>query len=109
MNDDDHPKLGTCCGCGRADGVRNIVMLDRRGPSPGKGWGCVVCGLPSDGAVAVFCDECCRDGTGEPRFVCLGYPASGQRMPIADLPFQVFEHDEEKHRLDDIIMGVRDE
>ena len=48
------PNLGPCCHCGRTDDVRTIVMLSRRGPMPGCGWGCVVCGLPLDGAIAVL-------------------------------------------------------
>jgi NMD protein affecting ribosome stability and mRNA decay len=32
--------------------------MDFLGPTPGRGWGCVVCGVPSDGAVAVLCDAC---------------------------------------------------
>lgn len=49
----------TCCAC-RQSGptVRNLVLLPVRAPVPGTGWGCVVCGLPSDGAIAVVCDTC---------------------------------------------------
>jgi hypothetical protein len=97
--DDDAPKLGTCCGCGGSDGVRNIIMLDRRGPTPGTGWGCVVCGIPSDGAIVVMCEPC-MEAKAEPRFVVVGYPASGQRMPIAELPFEPFGHNEEIHRVE---------
>ena len=50
------PSLGPCCMCA-GDGV-NIIMLDRRAVIPGHGWGCFICGLPRDGAVAVLCNGC---------------------------------------------------
>jgi len=84
--------LGPCCACQKENStVRNIICLDRKAPIPGKGWGCFVCGLPSDGAVAVLCDHC-FEARAEIRFVCHGYPYEG-RMPIQDLPFEPFEHD----------------
>jgi hypothetical protein len=43
------PDLGPCCGCRGKGGARNIVMLDRRAPIAGRGWGCAQCGLPADG------------------------------------------------------------
>lgn len=100
MPDDDLPQLGTCCTCGTSEGVRNIVMLDRRGPVPGQGWACLVCGLPPDGAVAVLCDACAALD-GPPKFVCDGYPARGKRVPYDELPPGVFEHDPEMHAEDD--------
>ena len=88
------PDFGPCCHCGRTDGVRNIVMLSRRGPTPGRGWGCVVCGLPCDGAIAVMCDDCIDV---EPMFVCSGYPVTGGRVPIDELSPERFDHDPAKH------------
>jgi len=85
----DHETLGPCCNCGSQEHVHNIVMLPRLAPVPGKGWGCAVCGLAMDGAVAVLCDRCVGD---EPSAVCVGYPSAGQRMPIAELPETVFDH-----------------
>ena len=52
----DTPDLGPCCCCGGTERVRDIVMLSRKAPVPGTGWGCVVCGLPNDGASYVCCD-----------------------------------------------------
>jgi hypothetical protein len=92
MSDDystDTPSLGPCCNCGTTENVRNIVMLARRAPTPGSGWGCVVCGLPSDGAVAVMCDDCLEQ---EPRAVCDGYPVAGKRVPIEQLAAEAFDH-----------------
>jgi hypothetical protein len=89
-------ELGTCCGCETREDVINIIMLNRRAPVPGKGWGCVTCGLPSDGAVAVLCNACAEryqhDETAL-RFVCLGYASSGKRFPIDQLPLGRFDHD----------------
>lgn len=101
--DDDAPGLGTCCIC-EGPGANTIVMLDRRGAEPGKGWGCVVCGLPADGAYAVLCDPCAeRYAAGEAELdtACLGYPGEGRRIPIADLPPGEFEHDFSKHSPED--------
>lgn len=89
--------LGICCACEGSENVRNIICLDRRGPTPGKGWGCFICGLPGDGAVAVLCDEC-LEGEAAIRFVCVGYPASDGRMPIEELSDEPFEHDLACHR-----------
>jgi hypothetical protein len=53
------PDLGPCCGCEVTTlGACNIVMLDKKAPVAGAGWGCLVCELPHDGAVAVLCDAC---------------------------------------------------
>lgn len=88
-----------CCMC-ENDGANNILMLHRRGVSPGHGWGCVACGLPSDGAVAVLCNECVEIYQENPaalRFVCHGYVADKRRVSIDDLPPGEFDHDRTKH------------
>lgn len=85
----DHETLGPCCNCGSQDHVRHIVMLLRLAPIPGKGWGCVVCDLPNDGAIAVLCDNCRGD---EPSAVCVGYPSEGVRLPVSALLSNVFDH-----------------
>lgn len=99
----DDKTLGSCCICETRAGVVNVIMLDQRGTVPGRGWGCVVCDLPSDGAVAVLCDDC-RDAwfadKAELRFVCRGYASSGERDPIEALPPGEFKHDEAKHTED---------
>lgn len=84
-------QFGPCCGCSRTDKpVRNIMMLNKFGPLPGKGWGCVVCNLPPHGAIAVMCDDCVDQ---EPTFVCKGFAAEGQRVPVETLSTDVFDHD----------------
>lgn len=77
--DDDAISLGTCCMCGRADGVRNIIQLELRAPIAGHGWGCTVCDLPLDGAIAVICDDCLPAFAKQPAklvIACRGYPAT---------------------------------
>jgi len=91
-HDDDRIDLGACCAC-RQSGptVRNVVCLPLRSPTPGFGWGCVVCGLPSDGAVAVVCDACLE--TNAPILdVCSGYPKENMRTARASL-HEAFDHD----------------
>lgn len=96
MRDDDPIDLGVCCACRFAGPtVRNIVCLPLRAPERGKGWGCVVCGLPSDGAVAVLCDHCLE--TSAPILdVCCGYPKENMRTARASL-IAAFDHDPSRH------------
>ncbi|HEY1234768.1 MAG TPA: hypothetical protein VGH22_15425 [Candidatus Binatia bacterium] len=95
--DIDETNLGSCCACGKTGKeVRTIIMLNKRGASPGTGWGCFQCGLPLDGAVVVFCDDC-FDAKAEPQFACVGYPKENVRIPIANLPSEPFDHDASKH------------
>jgi hypothetical protein len=74
-------------------------MLHYKASIKGHGWGCVICGLPSDGAVAALCDSCLiqfqRKGA-ELKFACRGYPASEGRIPIAQL-VGVHDHNMERH------------
>lgn len=96
INDEDAmPHFGPCCNCGRNEGVRNIVMISRRGPARGCGWGCVVCRLPLDGAIAVVCDDCID--VSPPRFVCAGYPVTLERVAFDALSPEPFDHDPTKH------------
>lgn len=83
--EDEEMDLGPCCACERrGKSVRNIILLEKRSPVPGRGWGCVVCGLPPDGAVYVLCDDC-LEKKAEPKFACRGYPAKDGRVPIGEL------------------------
>lgn len=98
-DDPDGPDLGPCCICG-GGGAVNIIMLHRRGAIPGRGWGCVQCGLPSDGAAAVLCPACLDKYQADPAaltMACRGYPGTDGRVPIADLPEGEFDHDPAKH------------
>ena len=89
--------LGSCCCCGKVNAtVRNVIMLPRRAPVPGTGWGCVLCGLPQDGAVYIACDRCVKNGN-PPSWVCHGMGLTKGRSSIAELSPDVFEHNLEKH------------
>jgi hypothetical protein len=104
--DGDEPlDLGACCACGKVGpDVRNIVMLDRRARVKGTGWGCVVCGLPTDGALVVVCDFCLMSNAPY-KWVIDGYPDEKKRIPIEDLPDEPFEHDQEAHEYYDSMMA----
>lgn len=96
VRDDGTIDLGMCCACGQADPtVRNIMMLPKRAPHPGTGWGCLVCGLPNDGAVAVVCDAC-LEAKREITEVCSGFPAENRRAHVKSL-IEAFDHDMSKH------------
>lgn len=97
--DDDGVVLGACCICGGTDNVRTVVMLERPSAVPGHGWGCVICGLPANGAYSVICDACEEPYRADPTILktaCRGYPSEG-RIPIAELPDEPFDHDPAKH------------
>ena len=97
--------LGPCCACGKEPPewskdlpdpwARNIVMLDLKGFSLGSGWGCLVCGLPFDGAVACLCDDCMT--IGRPiRFAIDGDATLKKRVAIEQLTVP-HNHDMTKH------------
>jgi hypothetical protein len=96
--DDPHPHdLGSCCACGCYGAqVRNILLIQRLAPVPGTGWGCVVCGLPSDGAIAVVCNDCLRLGR-KINQVVSGYVSEKGRIPVHELREGVFCHREHLH------------
>lgn len=95
---------GPCCVCGRTGkSVRNFLMLDKRSPY-GHGWGCVQCGLAAEGAVALVCDRCMKNGKHsetDMQFFCK--PISdddymSDRAPIAELANQPeWKHDMSRH------------
>jgi hypothetical protein len=94
--------LGPCCACGKEDEtVRNVYLINKRAPVPSTGWGCVVCGLPPDGASAVLCDAC-HEANADIKYAIVGYPAEKRRIPISDAPTEAFEHRLEFHR-DEIV------
>jgi hypothetical protein len=93
--------LGTCCGCETDRDVHNVLMLDQKGVTPGKGWGCYVCGLEPDGAVVVLCDACMgqyqQGNAAIVRFACAGSPGKDGRVPVSALPQGYFGHDMSRH------------
>lgn len=91
--------LGPCCICGEQNRSGGLVMLSVKNQVPGHGWGCVVCGLPSDGASAVLCDNCVdgwQAGELKLRWACRGYPKTDGRVPIEELTVP-HEHDMAAH------------
>lgn len=97
------PSLGPCCICSGTKGVCVLISLDGLCPMAGRGWGCVVCGLPPDGAVAVICDVCERRyGDAVPKvlqFFCTGYPGEDGRTPISHLRGR-YRHQVSRHKRD---------
>ncbi len=88
--------LGRCCACGQAGGdVHNVICLDKLAPLPGHGWGCVLCDLPFNGAVAVLCDSCLA-AERQLRWACRGYPNTEGRIRIDRLEGE-YRHDMLKH------------
>lgn len=96
---DEQLNLGPCCCCGK-DGadMRNIVSLPYTVPeSIGAGWGCMVCGLPLDGACYVACDACIEAST-PPVEIVFGKIADKRRMSLPPKSIRrPFEHDVTKH------------
>lgn len=105
MDVEDEPvELGPCCACGvTGPTVRNFMMLSKHAPVAGTGWGCVVCGLPSDGAIAVVCDACV-DASVEITEVCDGWVQDGGRCSVDGLADDVFDHNLEMHRNEQAVM-----
>jgi hypothetical protein len=102
--------LGSCCVCGKEDAtVRNLVLLPWKGGHPGHGWGCLVCGLPGNGATAVICDGCAKAHENEVgggswlKWICSGYPKD-DRIPFSTLDTSnanAHMHDLEAHKRDE--------
>ncbi|MFB2770351.1 hypothetical protein ACE1AT_13830 [Pelatocladus sp. BLCC-F211] len=94
---EDDYDYGSCCQCGcSGQSVRNMVMLNKKAPVPGTGWGCLICNLPSDGALAVVCDDCLT--TKEPPYkqVVSGYVLDLGRCSYSQLT-EDFKHKDIPH------------
>lgn len=98
---DDRRDLGPCCVCEAiGPSVRNILTLPQLAPIAGRGWGCIECNLPMDGALAIVCDPCfdlCFDDHSLLRYACKGWPGRDGRVPIRDLRGH-HAHDPNVHR-----------
>lgn len=80
--------------------ARNLWMLDFKGPVGFRGWGCVVCDLACDGAIALLCDRCADPTPPGPqlKFLCAGtYVMQGVRVAYAGFPQVPHVHDRSKH------------
>jgi hypothetical protein len=85
-----------CCACGKITPIaKNIILLDRRAPVPGTGWGCFICGLKADGAAAIICDDCLK-AKAPIKFALSGYLHERKLIPIETLT-EPFSHDMSKH------------
>jgi hypothetical protein len=101
-NDPDYDELppedyGPCCAClKQKPTTRNLLMLPHRASVPGTGWGCIVCNLPPDGAVAIVCDDCLQSQR-ELQNVIFGYPMEKQRVGYEAVSHTKFKHTQELH------------
>lgn len=73
------------------------MLVEGRAPIPGTGWGCALCGLPFDGAIAVLCDDCAEHRPDLPVMICVGYPKDDKRASCFTLSPDLFAHDYTKH------------
>jgi hypothetical protein len=87
--------MGSCCACLGEKNVRTVVQLNFLAPKPGTGWGCVVCHIRCDGALAVVCDDC-LDKNAELLFAVDGYICNKKRIKIDELTVP-FGHDMRHH------------
>lgn len=86
------PNLGPCCVCETTYQVVEVWSLNGLCPMPGRGWGCVACGLAPNGAVAVVCATCAdwaRRSRLSPvtflKWACRGYPGVDGRVPMGEI------------------------
>lgn len=89
-----------CCACGELrEDVHNVVCLPVKAPIPGTGWGCVECGLPADGALALVCDSCALRPDDEQRAVEFAYngPVGGPELVQVKWLTGQWQHDLTKH------------
>lgn len=91
---------GPCCAT-ESDGADNLVFLPLELPEEfhGYGWGCDVCKLPSNGAMAVITDDAKRENL-HIKQVIAGLHSGHKRMDIRSCT-KAFEHDQEAHLLFD--------
>lgn len=92
--------MGPCCACLQPGTQANVLALPYRAPVPGTGWGCVVCELPADGAIAVLCDSCIEKGA-DPVCIVHGFVMDGGRVGVDDVEKIPHEHDQEVHKRDE--------
>lgn len=93
----------TCCACGKQTTDRNILLANKKAPIPNTGWGCHICGLPADGAIATLCNDCFEKILKDKnisiiKYVYKGFPENGELFSIEKLT-EDFIHDETKHAI----------
>jgi hypothetical protein len=91
------PGFGPCCCCeGEIRHNPGLMMLEFEGPEGFTGWGCLVCQLPSRGAIAVICQACVK-AQRVPKFIASGRNvADNTRVRLDDK----FEQKPFTHRLE---------
>ena len=101
-DDPDHNEIeeevdyGPCCVCnGKGPTVRNFLLIEIKTPVPGTGWGCMICNLPADGAIAIVCDSC-LEAQRTPISIAYGYPIEKKRCFI-DALIEDFKHKDIPH------------
>lgn len=88
---------GPCCACNATGAtVRNFLMLEVKAPVPGTGWGCLICSLPADGAIAVVCDSC-LEAEREPVSIVYGYVKQKKRCFLNPSAAEDFKHKDIPH------------
>lgn len=87
-----------CCACEKQDAsVCNVVCMPFKGPIGFAGWGCFVCDLEPNGAVAILCNDCINAGA-EPRFIAGGkFASDGVLVPLEGFERKPFDHNWSKH------------
>lgn len=95
-NELEEVDYGPCCACNRQDQtVRNFLLIEIKTPVPGTRWGCLICNLPADGAIAVVCDAC-LNAERTPISIAYGYPEEKKRCFI-NASSEEFKHKDIPH------------
>jgi hypothetical protein len=97
--------FGPCCICERPPSstlnVNTMMMMDFIGPQDFQGWGCLLCNLPSVGAIAVLCDDCAKKGETEEihvKYISGGkYVAERERILLETFNRVPHVHNRRKH------------
>lgn len=85
-----------CCACQLERLCRWVQPLPVLHPVSGLGWGCAVCDIANDGAIAVLCDACAGQRNLDIHDVCAGSATDPARAPYRDC-VRCFEHDHANH------------
>ncbi len=110
-DDPDYDELeevdyGPCCACNATGAtVRNFLLIEIKAPIPGTGWGCVICSLPADGAIAIVCDPC-LEAQRTPISIVYGYPKEKKRCFITSA--EDFKHKDIPHEEDECLVKMPD-
>jgi hypothetical protein len=95
--------FGSCCSCGSTSHAANFLLLEHEAPVPGSGWGCAICKLPANGAIAVLCDTCLKQVNPVLTHVIFGYPADKKRVSYDSVSNTCFKHTMELHEPDEFL------